>query len=158
MALLDMLRELVESDEDARRRVDDQLKGLHRSYHERALRLEATAGQAPSSATESDLRRLASDHRRLADLVGTALEARAASLPAAPESASSAEGHNHWARIVDDLAVFQAGRNQTLELGNAIVERHPELTELFDVLTRKCDEHVTRLRGEIARADPQALN
>ena len=158
MTLMDSIRGLLESDEDANRRVNSQLHDLYRSYHARADRLQATASQAPSESTERDLKTLASDHRRLADLIAAALEERSASVPSVPESAEESVGHNHWARVVEDLPVFQEGRNSTLDLGSAILEKHPELTDLFDVLTRKCDEHVARLRGEIARADPQALN
>ncbi len=158
MALLDTFRGILESDEQAEKRINGRLQNLFRGFVERAERLALTAGQAPSKATETDLRKLADDHRATADLIKSALESRKSSAPSSVGAVTASTGVNHWARIVEDLEVFQQGRNQLMELSNDILESYPELTPLFDALAKKTADHIARLRGEIARADPQALN
>ena len=158
MALLDTFRGLIDGGESNRKHINSELRRLYIGFLDRARRLETSAQQAPSESTDTDLRRLAADHRRTADLIKAALEARDSSAPQYRAGELPALGHNHWARIVEDLEAFQHGRNEIQALADAILERHPELTDLFEALARAMDDHITRLRGEIARADPLAMD
>lgn len=158
MAWLDTFRGLMGDDEQSKKRVVAGLRDLHRGFLERAQWLELTAAQAPSESAETDLRHLAADHRVTADLIAAALAARKASVRSAAAVAPVSNAVNHWSRIVEDLEVFQTGRNEILEQARDLLDLDPDLTDLFDLLTRRMNEHVARLRGEIAQADPQALN
>ncbi len=158
MALLDTFRGLMDGGESDRKHLNSELRRLYIGFIERAERLQTSAQQAPSESTDSDLRRLASDHRRAAELIRAALEARDSSAPRYTAKEQPALGHNHWARIVADLEAFHHGRDDIQAMADTTLERHPELTDLFEALSRTMDDHITRLRGEIARADPLALN
>ncbi len=158
MALMETIRNLTNRDAADQRRVNEELRRLYAGFFERADRLEASAALAPSEATESDLKRLAADHRKAAEHLQTALVARDSSVPAVHPSNPQPTGHNHWARIVEDLEALQHGRDDIQQVSDAFLERNPDLERTFGALTRIIDDHVTRLRGEIARADPLALN
>jgi hypothetical protein len=158
MALLDTFRGIFEGDERAHRRVNEDLRNLYQGFVERAAHIELTAGEAPTEAMENDLRKLAADHRETAELIKVALEARKSSAPSAVAAPAPTGAVNHWARVVEDLEDAHKGHNQLREVANRILESNPELTDLFDTLTQRLAAHVARLRGEIARADPQALN
>ncbi len=156
--MLDVFRGALETDEQAKKRINASLQGIFRGFVERANHLELTADQAPTEATERDLRKLAADHRETANVVRAALAARGSSAPSSVGAVEPASGLSHWARIVEDLEGFHTGRNEIMELANKVLESYPELTEVFDSLSQRMSDHITRLRGEIARADPQALN
>lgn len=158
MALLDTFRGILEGDERAHRRVNEDLRNLYKGFVERAARIELTANEAPTESSENDLRKLAADHRKTADLIKVALEARKSSAPSAVAAPTPSGAVNHWARVVEDLEATHEGHNQLREVANRILETNPELTDLFETLTQRFADHVARLRGEIARADPQALN
>jgi hypothetical protein len=158
MALLSAFRSIIETDEQAKRQVDARLQSLHRRFLEHAARLDLSAAQAPTASAESDLRNLSADHRHSADLVKDALIARRASVPAGTSAVAPATGINHWARATEDLAALQQAHGEVLDAAAAILETHPELTDLFETLIRRTSEHITRVRNLIARADPQALN
>lgn len=158
MSLLTTVRGLLWSPEQESRRTDAALRDLLRGFLDRAARLELTAERAPSEASEAELRRLAADHRRTGELVRQALLDRAASVPGDSIAAPPAVGVSHWARSVEDLAVMQRGHAELLDAAATLGEGHPELAPLFDALIRATAEHITRLRGQIARADPQARN
>ncbi len=158
MALLDTFRGFLESQEQADRRINEKLKDLYIGFLLRAELLRGMAATAPSDATESDIRRLADDHAKLARLVGAAIEARTTSVPKHFDQLEPAHGINHWARLVEGLVIFQHGRDKLMDLSRDLLETYPEFTDLFDVLTMSFEDHIARLRGEIARADPQAHN
>ncbi len=158
MAWLETFRGLLDKGDQDKKRVAEGLREAHRGFLERAARFELTAERAPSDSAESSLRRLATEHRATTALIESALAARSSSARGGAGKLVASEGINHWARIVEDLEVLQQGRNRILELARDLIDLDPELIDLFDVLTRRMNEHVTRLRGEIAEADPQALN
>lgn len=158
MAWMNTLRGILDPRERDARDLVAGLREVRRGFLERARRLELTADQAPSASAESDLRRLAADHRATADLVADALASYNVSTKDAPVAVPASSAVNHWARIVEDLEVFQAGRNRILDLARDLADLDAVLPDLFDTLTRRMNEHVARLRGEIAQADPQALN
>ncbi len=158
MALLDTLRGIVESDEQAHKRINSSLQTLFRGFVERSNRLHQTAAQAPVESMAMDLRKLADAHRETGELIRAALESRRSAAPTVIAAATRPSEENHWARIVEDLQAFHDGRDQVMDLGNDIVESCPELTDLFESLTVKMSDHIARLRREIARADPQAHN
>lgn len=158
MSLLDTFRGLVATEELATGRIDECLRRLYRGFLARAKRLDSTADRAPSRSSEDELRKLADDHRQAAERLRSALLARSASIPSGSEEMMPANGFSHWARIVDDLGVLQDGHAEILDVAAEVAEHSPELPELFDTLTRTSADLITRLRGQIARADPQALN
>lgn len=158
MAWLETLRGLLDSSDQDKKRVAEGLREVHRGFLDRAARFERTAERAPSESAESSLRRLATEHRATTAIIESALAVRSSSTRGGVGNVIASDGINHWARIVENLEVLQQGRNRILELARDLIDLDPELIDLFDVLTRRMNEHVTRLRGEIAEADPQALN
>lgn len=158
MSLLEAFRGLVDSSGRVAKRTDGVLRDLYCGFMARAARLEGTADRAPSDTSAAELRRLADDHRRAAEMLRNVLTERGVSVPSDTGAVEAAEGFNHWARAVADLAVLQDGHARILDAAAAIGEHNPDLTPVFDRLTRTSAEHITRLRGQIARADPQARN
>ncbi len=158
MAFLDTLRSFIGTDARTERRVDDRLQDLYRGFLESAERLELTAAEAPVSGAEDELRKIAADHRESAGLIRAELVARGASVPTTIGKVTASIGVNHWSRIVEDLVVLQAAHSEVLDLATDIAEHHPELTALIASLTQRTSDHITRLRGQVARSDPQALN
>ena len=151
-------RNLFASEEQAKQTVDARLQDLNRRFLENAGRLDLTASQAPTESAETDLRKLAAEHRRSADLLRDALIGRRASVPAGAGAVPALSGINHWARTTEDLVALQQAHGEMLDAAADILESHPELTDLFEVLMRQTSENITHLRGMIARADPQAFN
>ncbi len=139
--------------------IQRELAGYHLSLQDRARRMAEHAGLAPNTTCEVELRSLAADHERLADRLGKALAERGikVSTPALRE-VGAPSGPNHWARLVEDLESIRQARSDLLEAATRIGDTDPSLGELLGALSRECEAHAVRVRGLIARADPQALD
>lgn len=117
------------------------------------------AAMAPNAMCEEELRSLAADHEALAHQLGKALAERGIdAFTPAPRDVGAPSGLNHWARLVQDLEGVRQARDALLEAATRIGDIDPPLGELLGALSRECEAHAIRLRGLIARADPQALN
>ena len=136
-----------------------ELAGYHLGFQERARRMAAHAALTPSATCEEELSALAADHERLAHQLGAAMTQRGVDVPSAPpRDAAAPPAINHWARLVQDLQGVRRARDALLEAATRIGDIDPPLGELLGALSRECEAHAIRLRGLIARADPQALN
>ena len=134
---------------------------LRQCYEEcatRAAQLSRHAAMAPQAQSTEGLAELANAEAKQAERLRAAL--RAAGEAVAPPAATPLPhgALNHWARLVQDLEAHRASTLRLRELAVHFAETLPETAALFDDLCREEHVHCERLRGLIARADPQALD
>lgn len=124
----------------------------------RADQLSRHAEMAPQAQGAEGLAELAAAEVKQAERLRDALRAAGENLPAAPAATLPPGALNHWARLVQDLEAHRASERRLRELAVHFAEALPDTATLFDELCREEHVHCERLRGLIARADPQALD
>jgi hypothetical protein len=159
MSMLDRISRLVVGSSAAT--VHEAADVLRQSYVDcvaRAHQLRRHAEVAPQAHGVEGLTELAAAEEAQAERLRDALRAAGQTLPALPAAAPPSGALNHWARLVQDLEAHRASARRLRELAVHFAETLPDTATLFDDLCREEQLHCERLRGLIARADPQALD
>jgi hypothetical protein len=159
MGVLEKLSRFIAGGEVAAR--FDAVEALTQCYREctqRARRLARHAESAPHEFSASALRELAAAEAAQADRLQDALRAAGAAVPTVPDPSALPGALNLWGRLVQDLEAHRDSTRRYRELAVHFAESLPATAGLFDDLSREDALHGERLRGLIARADPQALN
>jgi hypothetical protein len=152
-------RKLIERavrDEEAG--LGEALGMLYRGFTERAQQLERHAGAAPTAQAESALRGLAAEDESMASRLRGAIQTAGFPVPVALPPPSTPEGPSHWARLTNDLELHRQAFRRLREAAIEAAADRPQLQALLEALGYEEQRHAERLRGLIARADPQALN
>jgi len=139
------------------------LSVLSRGFIQRARALREHANLAPNHAARRELADLAGEEEALGRDFVCRLEdlgARLDSEGGTERTATGAEpaGPNHWARLVWDLDRHRESQASAQEAQVRLGGREPRLAAVLAQLARAEQVHTARLRGLIARADPQALD
>jgi hypothetical protein len=124
----------------------------------RARQLRRHAEMAPQAHSVEGLTELAAAEEAQAERLRDALRAAGQALPTVPAASLPSGALNHWARLVQDLQTHRTSARRLRELAVHFAETLPDTATLFDDLCREEQLHCERLRGLIARADPQALD
>ena len=124
----------------------------------RARQLSRHAEMAPQAHSVEALTELAAAEEKQAERLRDALRAAGQAPPGVPSDSLPPGALNHWARLVQDLEAHRASARRLRELAVHFAETLPDTAGLFDELCREENVHCERLRGLIARADPQALD
>ena len=124
----------------------------------RAAHLSRHAEMAPQAQAAEGLAQLAAAEAKQAERLRDALRAAGEAVPAASAAVRPPGALNHWARLVHDLEAQRSSEQGLRELAVHFAETLPDTAALFDELCREEHVHCERLRGLIARADPQALD
>lgn len=159
MGMLDRISRLVVGSSAAT--VHDAAEALRRGYVDcvtRARQLRRHAEMAPQAHGVEGLTELAAAEEAQAERLREALRAAGQALPTVPAAAPPSGALNHWGRLVRDLEAHRASARRLRELAVQFAETLPDTAALFDDLCREEQVHCERLRGLIARADPQALD
>jgi len=159
MSMLDRVSRLVVGSRAAT--VHDAADVLRQCFVDcvtRARQLRRHAEVAPQAHGVEGLTELAAAEEAQAERLRDALRAAAQALPPIPSSSPAPGALNHWARLVQDLEAHRASARRLRELAVHFAETLPDTATLFDDLCREEQLHCERLRGLIARADPQALD
>lgn len=134
---------------------------LRQCYEEcvaRAAQLSRHAEMAPQAQGTEGLAELAAAEAKQAERLRDALRAAGETVTTAALAQLPPGALNHWARLVQDLEAHRASTQRLRELAVHFAETLPETAVLLDDLCREEHVHCERLRGLIARADPQALD
>jgi len=136
------------------------LEEVHAHVLEQTRRLGVVAGLAPTAASEAELGAIAEEDEAMAGEIQSRLRAISGPGPSATQApaAASVSGLNHWARVVEVLEQHHGARDLLLEASARLGEIDGEFRAFCERLSRIEEAHITRLRGLIARADPQALD
>jgi hypothetical protein len=113
---------------------------------------------APQAQGTVGLAELAAAEANQAERLRHALRAAGHAVSTAPAVSLPPGALNHWARLVQDLEAHRTSTLGLRELAVHFAETLPDTAALFDELCREEHVHCERLRGLIARADPQALD
>lgn len=124
----------------------------------RARQLARHAEMAPQPHAVEGLRELAAAEHKQAERLREALRVSGVVPPTVSDAALPPGALNHWARLVQDLEDHRGSAKQLRELTMQFAETLPDTAALLDELCREEQVHCERLRGLIARADPQALD
>lgn len=125
---------------------------------QRAQRLARHAELAPNEFSAAALKELAGAEEAQAARLRGALLAAEAPVPSVPGAPPLPGALNLWGRLVQDLEAHRLSARRLRELAVHFAESLPTTAALFDELCGEESIHCERLRGLIARADPQALN
>ena len=134
------------------------LRRCHADCAARASQLSRHAEMAPQSQSAEGLAELAAAEGRQAERLREALQAIGETVPMMPPALLPVGALNHWARLVQDLDLHRASAQSLRELAGHFAETLPDTAALFDEMCREEQTHCERLRGLIARADPQAID
>jgi len=136
------------------------LEEVHVHLLGQVRRLRDVAGLAPTAAAETELRSLAQEDEALAAELREQLLAGGSPGPGSGQAEADApvSGLNHWARLVGVLDQHRATRDLLLSTTARAREIAPDLGVLCERLSHAEETHLTRLRGLVATADPQALD
>jgi hypothetical protein len=159
MSMLDRISRLVAGSSVAT--VHDAAAALRACYVDgvaRARQLRRHAEMAPQAQSVEGLTELAAAEEAQAERLRDALRAAGQALPTVSSAAPGSGALNHWARLVQDLEAHRTSARRLRELAVHFAETLPDTATLFDDLCREEQLHCERLRGLIARADPQALD
>jgi hypothetical protein len=159
MSMIDRISRLVVGSRAAT--VHDATDALEQCYLAcvaRAQQLGQHAEIAPQAQGIEGLKELAAAEGKQADRLRDALRAAGRAIPPTPTASIPAGGLSHWGRLVQDLEAHRSSTQRLRELAIHFAETLPDTAELFDELCREEHVHCERLRGLIARADPQALD
>jgi hypothetical protein len=141
--------------------VHEAATALRQCYEDcgaRAAQLSRHADMAPQAQGAEGLARLAAAETQQAERLREALRAAGEAVTAPAPVGLPPGALNHWARLVQDLEAHRSSTRRLRELAVHFAETLPETAALFDDLCREEHVHCERLRGLIARADPQALD
>lgn len=122
-----------------------------------AAQVQAHAQMAPTVSLEEEMGKLGNDIGAQAERIGTLLAQRQLVRPAAGEPEGVAQP-NHWARLVQDLEGLREVRRLLLDAYARLNEVDPPLASELEDCSRRVEDSLHRIRGFVARADPQALN
>jgi hypothetical protein len=125
---------------------------------QRARRLARHAELAPHEFSAEALKELAVAEEGQAGRLRDALHAAEAEVPNVPDPYPLPGALNLWGRLVQDLEAHRLSARRLRELAVHFAESLPTTAALFDELCGEESTHGERLRGLIARADPQALD
>ena len=159
MSMLEKISRLVVGSRAAT--AHDAIDALHRCYVAcvaRASQLSRHAAMAPQAQGAEGLAELAAAEEKQAEQLRDALRAAGHVVSTAPAVSLPPGALNHWARLVQDLEAHRTSTQELRELAVHFAETLPDTAALFDHLCRVEHVHCERLRGLIARADPQALD
>ena len=159
MSMLERISRLVVGSRAAT--AHDATDALHRCYADcvaRAGQLSRHAEMAPQAQGSDGLAALAAAEAKQAERLRVALRAAGHAVPTAAAVTLPPGALNHWARLVQDLEAHRTSTQGLRELAVHFAETVPDTAALFDELCREEHVHCERLRGLIARADPQALD
>lgn len=159
MSMLEKISRLVVG--SGRATAHDATDALHQCYVDcvtRARQLARHAEMAPQEHSVEGLKELASAEEKQAERLRDALRAAGQMAPTVSAAAPPHGALNHWARLVQDLEPHRDSAQRLRELAVHFAETLPETAAVFDELCREEHVHCERLRGLIARADPQALD
>jgi hypothetical protein len=138
--------------------LEPSLAALAGDLRRQAVALGEHAELAPNQHAERGLRRMAVDQGAAADHLRAVLDRRGLTLANGTAETAPASTDSHWARLVQDLEGMQAVRRRALELTITISDAEGDLVAALAEVSRTVETQLGRLRGLIARADPQALN
>ncbi len=124
----------------------------------RAAQLNRHAEVAPQAQGTEGLAELAAAEAKQAERLREALRAAGEAVTTPAPAVPSPGAMNHWARLVQDLQAHRASTQRLRELAVHFAETLPDTAALLADLCREEHVHCERLRGLIARADPQALD
>lgn len=159
MSMMERISRLVVG--GGRATAHDATDALHQCYSDcvtRARQLARHAEMAPQAQSVEALKELADAEEKQAERLREALRAAGHVPPALTDAALPPGAVNHWARLVQDLESHRASERRLRELATHFAETLPGTAALFDELCREEHVHCERLRGLIARADPQAFD
>ena len=124
----------------------------------RAGEIERHSEQAPNEASDVELKLIAAETSGTADRLAAKLGFEAVAPVGGIEAAATPPGDSHWARLVQDLEDLRTLRGRLLRLSAVANDADDELAAVIEGASRTVESELLRLRGLIARADPQALN
>jgi len=159
MSMLERISRLVVGSSAAT--AHDATDALRQCYVDcvaRADQLSRHAEMAPQAQAAEGLAELAAAEGKQAERLRDALRAAGQPVSTAPAASLPPGALNHWARLVQDLEAHRLSTQGLRELAVHFAETLPDTAALFDELCREEHVHCERLRGLIARADPQALD
>jgi hypothetical protein len=159
MSMLEKLSRLVVGSSAAT--AHDATDALRQCYVDcvaRAQQLGSHAEMAPQAHSVEGLKELAAAEEKQAERLRDALRAAGQLVPTISAAPLPPGALNHWARLVQDLEAHRLSAQLLRELAVHFAETLPDTAGLFDELCREEQVHCERLRGLIARADPQALD
>lgn len=159
MSMLERISRLVVGSRAATARdATDALRQCYVDCVARAAQLSQHAEVAPQAQAAEGLGELAAAEAKQAERLRDALRAAGEAVPVASAVGLSPGAVNHWTRLVQDLEAHRTSTRGLRELAAHFAETLPDTATLFDELCREEHVHCERLRGLIARADPQALD
>ena len=138
----------------------DAATALRQTYvdaFERLALLELHTELAPQEYSRQALASLAAATRQQIDRIRGLLRQRGVGLPSL-QTANRSTSLNHWARLVQDLELHRGSTRRLRELCVHLADADEEVSTFFDDLSQEDYHSCERLRGLIARADPQALD
>lgn len=159
MSLLNRLKAFF-SDEETRDAHDllPRVREFYTAAVHRETQLRQQAEMAPHAAGRDALRQLAEEEKAIADDLRQIIQqlgSFAGEVVRAPEPLGAL---NYWARLVQSLEAHQEAIRAMLDESVLITDGQPQMADALRQLARREDQHSSRLRGLIAKSDPQALD
>lgn len=159
MSLLQGLKSLFRSEEE--RDAHDLLstvRGFYVDSRHREQQLRHQSEMAPHAAGRDGLLELAGEETEVAErlrqiILGLGSFAGEVNRPAEPLGAL-----NYWGRLAQSLEAHKEAVNALRDEATLITDGLPEVADELRLLARFEESHASRIRGLLAKADPQALN
>lgn len=134
------------------------LLDAYRGCLARAAVLERDAAVAPGPGSRTDLLELARVEKDLAERLWEALVERGRDIRPPVEVPAPTPARSHWARLVEALEAHRAAVQHCRDLSIRLADASPATAAVFAALSQAQSRLCERLRGLIARADPQAID